>query len=162
MDWLGPLGVTLGYSFLSALVPIFNIEIYIVGLVTQYPDLAWWAIGLVAAVGQMAGKLIFYAAGRGAFRLPARLHRKTEKQRAGRFAKWLQRFHDTAEHRPIWSSGILLASAVVGIPPLLAMAFLAGLAEIRVSLFLAIGVVGRFVRFAAIAVSPGLLDFWFL
>lgn len=163
MDWLGPLGLTIGVAFVSAFVPVVNIETYLVGLVTHHSGLHWWwvvAAAAAATIGQMAGKLVFYGAGREVFRLPAWLHRKTHKQRQGRFARWLQRFHDMAENRPLISALLLFVSALVGIPPYAAMALLAGIAEIKLWIFLVTGVIGRYIRFAFIASIPGFIDFW--
>lgn len=161
MEWIG---LTLGYSAVSALIPVFNIEVYLVGLVSQQPQLQWWLLGLAAAVGQLTGKTLFYLAGRGSLRVPHWLHRHTRSRRGGRWSRWLQRLHDrfhhTAEHRPVWTVVVLLASASVGLPPFAATALIAGLAEVRLSVFLATGLAGRFVRFSAIALSPGLLTAW--
>ncbi len=161
MEWIG---LTLGYSLVSALIPVFNIEVYLVGLASQQPQLRWWLLGLAAAVGQLAGKTLFYLAGRGSLRLPRRLHRHTRSHGEGRWARGMQRlrdrFHHTAQHRPVWTVVVLLTSASVGLPPFAATALIAGLAEVRLSVFLITGLVGRFVRFSAIAVSPGLLTAW--
>lgn len=161
MEWIG---LTLGYSAVSALIPVFNIEVYLVGLVSQQPQLRWWLLGLAAAIGQLAGKTLFYFAGRGSLRLPHWLHRHTGSRGEGRWARRLQRmhhrFHHTAQHRPVWTIVVLLASATVGLPPFAATALIAGLAKVPLSVFLATGLAGRFVRFSAIAVSPGLLSAW--
>ncbi len=161
MEWIG---LTLGYSAVSALIPVLNIEVYLVGLVSQQPQLRWWLLGLVAAVGQVTGKTLFYFAGRGSLRLPDWLHRRSSHRGRGRWSRWLQRLHDrfhhTAQHRPLWTVVVLLCSASVGLPPFAATALIAGLAEVPLSVFLATGLIGRFVRFSAIAASPGLLAAW--
>jgi membrane protein YqaA with SNARE-associated domain len=158
MEW-GSL--TLWYSALSALIPVFNIELYLVGLVSQQPQLQWWLLGLAAAVGQLSGKTLFYLAGRGSLRLPGWLHGRTTGRGEGRWSRWLQRLHDrfhrTARHRPRWTVAVLLASASIGVPPFAATALIAGLAEVPLPAFLATGLIGRFARFSAIAASPGLI-----
>ena len=60
MEWIG---LTLGYCVLSALLPVFNTELYLVGLAAAQPQLHWALLGLTAAVGQMIGKVAFYYAG---------------------------------------------------------------------------------------------------
>lgn len=157
MEWIA---LTLGVCLLSALVPVVNAEFYLVGLVTQQPQLAWWLVGLTAAVGQMAGKLVFYYAGRGSLRLPARLQRKSDPARRGRWSDRLDRFQETCRVRPVWTAGVLVTAAGVGLPPFAATSFVAGAAHIPVGTFVVTGLVGRFVRFSAIAVSPGLLSTW--
>lgn len=158
MEWLG---LTFGYSLLSALIPVFNAELYLIGLAAKQPQLPWWLLGITAATGQMVGKLVFYYAGRGSIALPARLRRKSDKERTGRFARWFARFRDTARERPAWAFAVLLVSAAVGLPPYAASAVLAGVARVNLSVFLVSGLLGRAVRFGAIAASPGLLDSWF-
>jgi membrane protein YqaA with SNARE-associated domain len=161
VEWVG---LTLGYSLVSALIPVFNIEVYLVGLVSQQPQLQWWLLGLAAAVGQLTGKTLFYLAGRGSLRLPDWLHRRASYRGSGRWSRWLQRLHDrfhrTARRRPVWTIVVLLASASVGLPPFGATALIAGLAEVPLPVFLTAGLIGRFARFGAIAASPGLLAAW--
>ena len=157
MEWIG---LTFGYSVVSALVPVVNAELYLVGLMTRQPQLAWWLVGLAAAAGQMVGKLVYYYAGRGTLRLPARLRRRSERQSAGHWSRRLARFQQTCHDRPVWTVGVLLASASIGLPPYLAIALLAGVGRVPLPTFLVTGLVGRFARFGAIAASPGLVNTW--
>ena len=157
MEWIG---LTFGYSVVSALVPVVNAELYLVGLMTRQPQLAWWLVGLAAAAGQMVGKLVYYYAGRGTLRLPARLRHRSERQSAGRWSRRLARFQQTCQDRPVWTVGVLLASASIGLPPYLAIALLAGVGRVPLPTFLVTGLVGRFARFGAIAASPGLINGW--
>lgn len=157
MEWVA---LTFGYSVVSALVPVVNAELYLVGLMRQRPELAWWLVGLAAATGQMVGKLVYYYAGRGALRLPARLRHRSERERGGRWAALLVRFQETCAERPVWTSGVLLASAALGLPPYLAIAVLAGVAKVPLPVFLVTGLIGRSARFGAIAASPGLFGAW--
>lgn len=157
MEWIA---LTLGVCLVSALVPVVNAEIFLVGLVTQQPQLLWWLVGLAAAVGQLAGKLVFYYAGRGSLRLPARLRRKSAGH--GRWSARLVRFQQTCRDRPVWTAGVLLTAAAVGLPPFAATSFVAGVARVPLGVFLATGLVGRFARFGTIAAAPGLLGTWWL
>lgn len=160
IEYLQWAGLTLGYSCLSALIPVFNNELYLVGLVTSQPQLPWWLLGVAAAVGQMVGKLVYYFAGRGFIQLPARLRRKTNKERSGRWSQWFHRFQDTCRHRPVWTFSVMLGSATIGLPPFAATAVLAGAAKVRPSVFVTSGLLGRAVRFCAVAASPGVLNSW--
>lgn len=157
MEWIG---LTFGYSVVSALVPVVNAELYLVGLMTRQPQLAWWLVGLAAAAGQMVGKLVYYYAGRGTLRLPARLRHRSERQSTGRWSRRLARFQQTCHNRPVWTVGVLLASASIGLPPYLAIALLAGVGRVPLPTFLVTGLVGRFARFGAIAASPALINTW--
>lgn len=159
MHWIA---LTLGVCLISALLPVVNAELYLVALVTRQPQLAWWLLGLAAAVGQLTGKLVFFYLGRGSVRLPARwrLHRAADPQRYRRWSGRLARFRQTCRDRPVWAGSVLLTAAVVGLPPLAATSFAAGVAGISVRLFVLTGLAGRFARFSAIAASPGLLQQW--
>lgn len=157
MQWIA---LTVGVSLLSALIPVVNAEIYLVALVTQQPQLPWWLVGLAAASGQMIGKLLFYYAGRGVLRLPRRLQRLSEWERRGRWAARLKRFQETCRDRPLWTVGVLLVSAALGVPPFAAMAVVAGIAQVDVRAFAVTGLVGRFIRFGSIAAFPGLINAW--
>ncbi|MGH3874299.1 MAG: VTT domain-containing protein [Pseudonocardiaceae bacterium] len=157
---MGWLVLTLGYCVLSALVPVFNTEIYLVGLAAAQPQLSWVWLGLIAAVGQMIGKVVFYYAGRGALVLPARFRPERDRPRAGRWSLRVRRLQEELQRRPGWMVVALLASALTGLPPFAATAVLAGLARVRLITFLIVGLIGRFVRFAAVAASPGLLTTW--
>lgn len=157
---MGWIWLTFGYSVVSALVPVVNAELYLVGLMTRQPQLAWWLVGLAAAAGQMVGKLVYYCAGRGTLQLPTRLRRRSERQSAGRWSRWLARFQRTCHDRPVWTIGVLLVSASIGLPPYLAIAVLAGVGRVPLPTFLVTGLVGRFARFGAIAASPALITTW--
>lgn len=159
MKWIG---LTLAYCVLSALVPVFNTELYLVGLAAAQPQLHWGWLGLTAAVGQVIGKAVFYYAGWRALVLPTRLRREQGRQPAGRWTRRLQRFQETSQQRPVWTIGILLASALTGLPPFAAISVLAGLARVRLVTFLLTALTGRFARFAAVAAFPSLLTTWWL
>lgn len=153
------LASTIGVGAVSAVFPLVNMEVYVVGLAVGRPGFHWSLIGTAAAVGQMIGKLLFYYAGHGGVRL-ARLRRSTDSQRAGRWAARLDRFRDTCRERPRWAAGILLLSAFTGLPPFAVMALIAGTAGIPVTTFIATGLIGRTARFALLAASPGLLAYF--
>lgn len=157
MEWIG---LTFGYAVVSALVPVVNAELYLVGLMARQPQLAWWLVGLTAAAGQMVGKLVYYYAGRGTLTLPARLRRRSERAGTGRWSRRLTRFQELCQHRPVWTAGVLLTSAALGVPPYLAIAVLAGVGRVPLATFVVTGLLGRFARFGAIAASPGLLSTW--
>lgn len=144
---------------LSALVPLISAEVYVIGLVTYGTILPWWLIGIVLAVGQVAGKIVYYYGGRGSLRLPGLVLRKTEK--VGRWRARLVRFGDSCRRRPVLAFGFMLVSAMSSLPPFAATSVVAGAAEIRLSIFVVAGLVGRFIRFGALAVFPALLEVWF-
>ena len=157
MEWIG---LTFGYSVVSALVPVVNAELYLVGLMTRQPQLAWWLVGLAAAACPVPRSSRRACRPSAPPRLPARLRRRSERQNAGRWSRRLTRFQQTCHNRPVWTVGVLLASASIGLPPYLAIALLAGVGRVPLPTFLVTGLVGRFARFGAIAASPALINTW--
>ncbi len=154
MKWIA---LTFGVAAVSALFPPLNLETYIVALMLQRSELAWWLVGPVAAAGQMLGKMPYYYAARGSVRLPGWLHRKTSQKSTGRWARWMATFRRNCQQRPVWTAGALLVSATFGIPPFAVTSVAAGLGEIRVPLFVGFGLLGKIVRYSAIAAAPSLL-----
>ena len=142
---------TLGVAFASALLPVINIEAFLLALLAaRGPGAAWW-FALVATAGQMVGKLLIYFGGRGLLQLPAVARRRT---RPGR--RWdLDRLQRRLAEHPRAAGWSVLLSAAVGIPPFAVVSLLAGVVGIRLWTFLVAGAVGRFVRFLAFALLPG-------
>jgi membrane protein YqaA with SNARE-associated domain len=166
------LGVSVGVAFGSALLPIISVEIFLIGLVSQEPDVPWLALAAAIAVGQMAGKLLYYYAAKGSIRLPAFLQRKPAQarepsprrdrwsMRTKRLRSWAERLTERCHRHPHVMFGTFGLSAVVGVPPFLAMSIVAGLVRMKVSAFLSAGLVGRFIRFSALAAAPALCAGW--
>jgi membrane protein YqaA with SNARE-associated domain len=140
--------VTFGLALGTAIVPIASIELFLIGLVAHRPDIPWLALGAVTAAGQVSGKLVHYYAARGAMRLPIPVPRRARLEAA------MARAVDRAHERPRWMHGIFGASAVFGLPPFAVTTILAGATRMRLSVFLAAGLVGRFIRYSALAAAP--------
>jgi membrane protein YqaA with SNARE-associated domain len=164
------LAISMGIAFGSALLPLVSIEIFLIGLVTQEPDIPWLALGAVIAVGQVAGKLIYYFAAKGSLHLPAFMHRKpgppTPRRvrwelRTKRLRAFVERLTERCHRHPHWMFGTYSVSSVVGMPPFMATSVLAGLARMNLTAFVSAGLIGRFVRFSVLAASPGLFAGWF-
>jgi membrane protein YqaA with SNARE-associated domain len=163
------LGLSMGVAFGSALLPLISIEIFLIGLVTQQPDIPWLALGGVIAIGQVAGKLIYYFAAKGSVRLPTFLHRKPKPitprrhrmaLRTKRLRAWVERLTERCHRHPRWMVGTYSVSSVVGVPPFMATSVLAGMARMRLSAFVSAGLLGRFVRFSLLAASPAIFAGW--
>ncbi|MEV0703412.1 VTT domain-containing protein [Saccharopolyspora sp. NPDC050389] len=154
---IGWLLATAGTAALGSVFPLVNIELYLLGVVSTVDGVSWWAFGLAAAVGQVAGKTLFYLAGKGSFALGERLRKRVETKRRGRWAGWIEKFHRRTEERPWWGLGVLCLSAVPGIPPYSLMCFLSGAAGIPLVGFLLASLVGRSLHFLIVAGAPELL-----
>ena len=94
MGWLFS---TFGFCVLSALVPIFNAEVYLTALAaTESPPL--WPMAAVAAAGQMIGKVVYYFIGKSSLDW-----------------RWVKRRTDTpASSRPAWSGGAAVGATARG------------------------------------------------
>ena len=168
--------VALGVATAAALFPPLSVELFTVGLILKQPEIPWWLIGLVIAVGQFAGKLVYYYAGRGQLRLPQFLHARTKaptvekpeptgiRRYWHRIWQWVRRawswLRERCQSHPYWMLGALACSSLIGLPPFAATSVLAGLAGLSVGSF-ALGVIpGRFARFALLAASPIMVKHW--
>lgn len=146
------------YCIGSAIVPLLNAEAYIAGVGALAADdlgrLGLWVVAVVAAGGQMVGKLAWYAAGRYALEW-GWLHRKTASPKwQARLATWQRRIGT----RPWVGALILLASAAVGFPPFAIMSVIAGQLRVPLPVFLLAGMLGRTARFAAVLGAAGWLS----
>jgi membrane protein YqaA with SNARE-associated domain len=163
--------ISVGVAFASALLPIVSVEIFLIGLVTQRPGIPWVALGAAIAVGQIAGKLIYYFVARGSLPLPKFMHRKPKLKppserrerwamRTKRLRSWTDRITERCHRHPGWMFGTYGVSSVVGLPPFMATTVLAGLVRMDLRAFLSAGLLGRFIRFSILAASPALFAGW--
>jgi membrane protein YqaA with SNARE-associated domain len=133
---------TLVVGVLSGLIPIVNGELFLIGVVLLSGKL-WPAIVLavLVAVGQMLAKFILYKMAHGATGLgkESRFGKKLEAAKA-KVEKW--------KEKPL---AITFISALTGLPPFYIVTLLAGALGVRFRTFLVLGIIGRVVRFVAIA-----------
>lgn len=133
---------TLIVSVLSGLVPVVNGELYLIAaiLVAGDPAVAI-VLAVLVAIGQMIAKIGLYHAARGA----------TELGRATRFGAKLERAQLLVARWRGKPLTLLFVSAVTGLPPFYLVSLLAGVVGIRFSTFLLLGLLGRVIRFVALA-----------
>jgi membrane protein YqaA with SNARE-associated domain len=137
---------TLVVAFGSALIPFINIEAYLAAVGAAIQNVGVWWVAAAAAVGQTAGKVGLYYAADWAMRLPwirKKMAKPKWKESHDRWSTWI---HD----RPNQTALLLFASASLGFPPLYVMAVLAGQLRVRLSLFIATCLIGRYLRFLVI------------
>lgn len=130
----------------SALIPLVNIEAYLgVRAAVASVEHVWW-LGLVAAAGQMLGKVVWYYLGRNSLSW-GWVRRRLEKPRnAARLDLWTRR----TQERPAVAGLLLFVSALTGFPPFAVVSVLAGQLRMSLLLFLLLGLVGRWLRFVAV------------
>lgn len=156
---------SVGFGVVSAVVPVVNAEAYVVGSqVTAVAGAVPIAVGV--GIGQMFGKLILFLSVRQGKELSFVRHRRAEARRApvgetrARFRAAVARLLELVGQKR-WGVPIVLLAAVVGLPPLYAVALLAGATTMRVRWFAATVLVGRVTRFVLLALGIGGLQNWF-
>ncbi|MFG1872876.1 hypothetical protein [Micromonospora arborensis] len=156
-------------GLLSAFLPFTPAEPYLIAAVatTGAPPVA---LGVAAAAGQTAGKILIFLAARGAIRsawLQRRLSRRppAAPRRPGRLGLLLARPKAAGARlvevleRPRQANGMLLVSAVTGLPPLLAASVYLGRTPMRPVAFAATCLLGRAIRFVTVALAPQLAGY---
>jgi membrane protein YqaA with SNARE-associated domain len=151
-------------AFGLAVFPFGSIEVFLIGLAANRPDIPWLALGVAVATGQVLGKLVHFYAARGALRIPALIRPGAVANPVPGRQGWRTRLTATmasaterARRNPVWLHVVFAVSALVGLPPFGATTVLAGLVGVRPSVFLVLGLVGRIVRYSSLAAAPGLL-----
>lgn len=141
---------TFGVCALSAVVPLVNAELYLLAASAIAPRELVVPLIVAASTGQMAGKSVMYYAGVGALSLPsARLRRVV--------ARVEERYRSAKAGGATLGGGIILLSAVVGLPPFYVVSIACGLLRIPFVQFFALGLLGRLIRFTLIVLAPQIL-----
>lgn len=158
---LGALLTSFGYGVLSALIPFVNAESYVVlSGISSIGRAAPVVAGV--ALGQTLGKVLLFLGVRRGKQFPfvrregARFRRGTAgpfRRRLSQVIAFLLRL--VGEKR--WGLPIVLLAGVVGVPPLYAVALLAGATRMRIGWFAAAVLVGRTARFVLVARGVAIL-----
>ena len=157
MGWADVLTLlgTVGFGVLSAVIPFANAEAYVfTSQVSRSIDPVPVALGI--AVGQTIGKvLLFYGVRRGK-NLPGIRHRRAALRAhpvgpaRARSRAAVRALLDLVGQKR-WGLPITFVAAVVGLPPLYAVALLAGATRMRLVYFGGVVLVGRLLRFVLVA-----------
>jgi len=157
----------LAVAFVSALVPVVNLEIYLGGMALLGHSLGAWelaALAGIAAVGHIVGKTLFYFGGRGVL-TATRWHRvaptgvpdgsgSTRRTRVAgrktRIAARLSRWEERVRERPRLAVVLVGTSSCLGLPPFALVSVAAGTLRVPLPVFLLAGLAGRWARFAAV------------
>ncbi len=161
MGWAEVLALLTSVSFgvVSAILPVANAEAYVVA--SQVSHTAGpLPVALGIAVGQTVGKvLLFYSVRRGKEFRGIRHRRAVLRSRPvsptrAQLRRVLQALLSLVGKK---RSGlpITFLAAVVGVPPLYAVALLAGATRMRLTYFAAVVLVGRALRFVLVAYGVG-------
>ena len=143
---LGDLLGVAGVGFVSALVPLVNMEA-VLGVRGSVADVqSIWLLGFAAGLGQMLGKLVWYYLGANSLSWGWVRRRMETPKAAERLERWRRRTHE----RPVVAGALVFVSAVSGFPPFAVLAVLAGQLRMQLGLFFTLGLLGRSLRFAAV------------
>lgn len=147
-DWGdGPLlyVATYLYSVVSGLVPVVNVEVFLLAMAALKKGDPL-AVILLTTAGQMTAKYVLYLSGRGLIRLPpGRMQGKVEQARKA------------LDEHPKGAESVVLFSAVTGVPPFYGMSLAAGALAMPLLRFLGVATFGRLVRFSVVYFAPHLL-----
>ena len=158
---VGELFTSVGVGVLSAVVPLINAEAYLVA--SQMGSLAGplpVAVGI--AVGQAIGKVLLFLGVRRGKQFPF-VRRERNRLRNAQVGPFRQRFRRAVAAllalvgRERWGLPIVLLAAVIGLPPLYAVALLAGATRMRLGWFTVTVLVGRLVRFVLVVEGVGVM-----
>ncbi len=146
---------SVGFGVLSAIFPLANAEAFVV--MSQMSAAAGaLPIAIGVGVGQTIGKLtLFLGVRRG--KQSRLLHRQRDRIRARPAGPVRQRFRRDVRRllqlvgTKRWGLPIVALAAVIGIPPLYAVALLAGATKMKLAWFAAVVLLGRLSRFVLVA-----------
>lgn len=130
----------------SALFPPVNVEVFLFGVAAVAKPAALPAVVVAAALGQMAGKIGFYFAGRGFVKLPLGRYQ-------AKFDEWSVRLGNSKRGVDL----VMFSSSLWGVPPFLVVPYLAGVFKLSFARFLGWGMLGRLLRFSAVVSVPALV-----
>lgn len=130
---------TLGFSLLGSVVPIFNVEVYLVAIATQIPSSAVIPVSIAAGAGQALGKVVWYHGTSRSMNMEW-MKRRLEKERFQRsYAKWQR----VINGHPLSGAALTFSSGLIGLPPLLVMGVLAGAVRMNQVVFFSAVFLGR-------------------
>jgi membrane protein YqaA with SNARE-associated domain len=131
----------------SALLPVLPIEPLLLGASASVPAPLLLPVVALATVGHMAAKTLLYLGSRSA----------AERAVPARHRAALERVRALLSRRRRVQVLTLLASAIAGVPPFYLVTVCCGALRIPLRDYLVVSVVGRGLRFGALALLPRLL-----
>lgn len=134
---------TFGVAVASAVIPVINIEIYLLGASALAPREMVIPLIVAGTLGQVIGKIALYYAGTGALKIPGK-----------RLQAALQKMNTQMQERPRMGNALVFVSATAGLPPYYLVTLAAGAAKMNLPMFLAVSLVGRLIRFAIVVAVP--------
>ncbi len=131
---------------ISGLIPVVNLEVYLVWVAALTPSSQALPITALATVGQMTAKTLMYLAGAGVLKISVRKPGKKLQAVQMKMAQWQHRL-----------GLFLFSSASLGVPPFYVVSIASGICRVPLAVFVIWGLLGRFLRFAVTVFFPHLL-----
>lgn len=144
--WLA-LASALLIGFLLGAVPAGAAEAVALVAGTLQPPSLMAPVVLALSVGHVGGKALWYWLGT-----------QGDRVTQPRIRAWIDRARQLANAYPRLGLGVVGSSALVSIPPFHLTAIAAGVVRYRFLPFLAVALLGRTARFAALASIPGVFS----
>ena len=154
--WMAVLGYY-AMAIVSAVFPWVNAEVLMLSAIpaARSPPVLAAFVAAVSA-GQMTGKGVLYWLGRRS--MAGRVARLGPPAiRGGGWQRALDRWRARFEANPRSALTMTFASALIGFPPLFAIAIAAGALRVAFGAFLAACIAGRLIHFALVALAPELI-----
>jgi membrane protein YqaA with SNARE-associated domain len=139
------LALTLAFGMVSSVIPVFNMETYIVVAYAK-SDHSALELAFVGSLAQNIGKLVWYYVCRQSLDVPWFKRRLETPRRQAQLTRWSA----YVQGRPLVSGMLTFVSALVGVPPFFVMAMVAGTLRMNVGVFFVAGLLGRTLFFWAI------------
>lgn len=146
------LGATLVLGAISSVIPLFNMEAYLLVVYAKSSEHAL-LLAAVGSLGQNLGKLVWFYVSRRSLDIPWLQKQIEAPKRQATYERWRTR----VEGRPAMAGLVTFISAMVGFPPFFAIAVLAGTLRMNVVVFFFTGLAGRTIFFWAMLGGAGLV-----
>jgi membrane protein YqaA with SNARE-associated domain len=164
IDWAWQSLLAVAFGIGSAVVPILDAETYLVGVGVSHalnPLVA--AVGM--AIGQTGGKVGMFMAVRYRADYQSKHHKKGPRtlDLDTRWGRFRQRYRDTSKRlldllsHSRFGVPVTLLSATASVPPLYAVALIAGASRMRLVTFILTVVAGRLARFVLLVLGVSVI-----
>ena len=158
---------SIGFGVVSAVVPIANAEAYVIA--SQVSAVAGSVpIAIGVGIGQAVGKLLLFLGVRRGKDFAIFRRRREQRQREPKPTGPARAKLRTIGTKLLdlvgqkrWGLPIVGIAAIIGIPPLYAVALLAGATTMRAILFALVVMMGRITRFVLVALGISGMHDWF-
>lgn len=154
MSELGVLAAAFGFGIASAIIPVLNAEAYTAVNVVAFGRPMIVGMVLALSVGTVIGKIVVFQGARAGKRIVESKEPRERAKPPGRLRRGVARVSAVLMSwldQPVLGGVTVFVSAFAGIPPLLAVAVVAGASKQNVWLFSLAVFAGRAIRFGTIA-----------